>query len=128
MGLWDDWCEAVTRRGHNTPIGNIIYPFWILTAVVTTINIAASLVAHYQVKDHPILGKSSFFIYCLHTILVLELSSKIMSKLLPGSNELQMTLRYLATPLLCATLCLVIFLSLRKCLPGQLGVITGNRE
>ena len=114
--------------GHNTPIGNIIYPFWILTAVVTTINIAASLVAHHQVKDHPVLGKSSFFIYCLYTILVLEFSSKIMSKLLPGSNELLMTLRYLTTPLLCATLCLVIFLSLRKCLPGLLGVITGNRE
>ena len=108
---------SIWLDGRNTPVGYILAAF----------NLAADLLRKGKTKVHPLLAQSTFFIYALHTVVVLAACSFLTQRLLPGENPLIQTIAYLLTPLLCVATCLGIFLFMKRFFPKILGILTGNR-
>lgn len=113
--------------GRNTPVGDILYPLYIITGVCSAFNLATDLLQKGKAKVHPLLTQSTFFIYAIHTVVVLAGCNFLVRHLLPGEHPLIQSLAYLLTPLLCVAVCLGIFLFMKRFLPKLLGVLTGNR-
>lgn len=118
----------VYYEGADSPIVSIIAPAFTLTATITTFCIATGLIMRGAVKDYPLLGKSTFFVYCLHTVLVLEFCAWVMGNVLPGNSQIVVIVRYFATPFLCAAACFAIWLLMRRYMPRLLGVLAGSRK
>lgn len=110
-------------------IGKLLYPFYEFFSVLSTFIIAGFLVnKDSQITHIPNMIKdSSFFVYVLHTIIVLPYSKLIVDKLLPFDNPYIMTVKYLLTPCLCVMVCVGLFFLLHKTMPRFLNVLTGNR-
>lgn len=72
--------------GKNTVIGSVIYPFFIITGVISVFNIAVQLIEKGVVKSHSILTQSTFFIFALHTLLVLRISSYTINAIIGGGQ------------------------------------------
>lgn len=118
---------SIWLDGRNTPVGYILYPFYIISGVCAAFNLAADLLRKGKTKVHPLLAQSTFFIYALHTIVVLAACNFLVQHLLSGEHPLIQTIAYLLTPLLCVSACLGIFLFLKRFMPKILGILTGNR-
>ena len=113
--------------GRNTPVGNFIYPFYVLSGVVAVINLAAKWLECGRVKVHPVLSGSSFFIYAAHMIAVLGVCRIIMGRIIPWENPFMLTIRYFMVPLTAVAVCLCVYVLMRRFMPRLLDVFTGNR-
>lgn len=113
--------------GSNTLIGQRIYPFYVIAGVVAVFNLAADLLERGKTRVVPLLSHSTFFIYAVHTQLVLHVSHKVFSPLWNLGYPLTSAIAYLLTPLLAVSICVVMFLLMKRWLPRVLGVLTGNR-
>lgn len=113
-----------------TTTGIIIYPVFVLFAVISTFIIAGHIVQRggWLSRQPRILSSASFFVYASHTVLILGYCTKVMHKLLPGSNSAVMTFSYLLTPILCATVCVGIYYLMSRFTPRTLSLLTGNRS
>lgn len=114
--------------GSSTYVGNILYPFWEFVLVVTYINIATAIVSRGWLRQPVSMSKSSFFIYCLHAILVLGYCSRLMMKVIPSDHWFLASLRYMLVPLLCVAVCYAIYIIMNRYTPKLLSVLTGNRN
>lgn len=114
--------------GRSTHIGSLIYPFFVIVGVGTVFNLAAWLLETGRVKNKfPVLGKSSFFIYATHTLLILDFTTVICSRLLYWDNPVIQIVRYFMIPLLAVTICFLCYLLMQKYTPKILGILMGNR-
>lgn len=113
--------------GHNTVVGARIYHFYIVAGTFAVFNLAADLLERGKTRVHPLLPRSSFFIYATHTLLVLGISRRLLSPLGNLGHPLAFATAYLLTPLLAVAICLGLFMLMRRWLPRTLGVLTGNR-
>ena len=113
--------------GTNTIVGQRLYPFYIIAGVCAAFNLAADLLERKRTRVVPLLSHSTFFIYAIHTLLVLRVSGFLLSPLAGVDHPIVQTVVYLLKPLLCVCLCIGIFLFLRRFFPRVLGVLTGNR-
>ena len=76
---------------------------------------------------HPILSKSSFFIFAIYTLLVLQVSTINFSKILHWDNPLILTIRYFTIPIFFVCIYVLIYSVMRKYIPMLLGLLIGNR-
>lgn len=114
--------------GRNTHIGSLIYPFFVIVGVCTVFNLASWLLEIGRMENKfPVLGKSSFFIYATHTLLILDFSTLICSKLLYWDNSVIHIARYFMIPLLTVGICLMLYLLMQKYMPKVLALLMGNR-
>ena len=113
--------QASALRGYLSRI-------FIIVGVVATFNLAFRLVSSGKVKYRPALSSSSFFIYALHAIVVLDLSNFVLWRLLPFENEFVFTLKVFLRPALAVGICLGLFFFMRRFMPRTLSVLTGNRK
>lgn len=113
-----------------TKTGVMIYPVFVFFAVISTFIIAGYLVQRGGwFSRHPrIFSRASFFVYASHTVLILGYCSKLMHNLLPGSNPAVLTVTYLLTPILCATVCVAMYYLMSRFTPRTLSLLTGNRS
>lgn len=120
-------CLTIWYDGKNTVVGNYIYPFWVIAGVCAVFNIAVDVVKSKKMPICSSLANSSFFIFAIHSLLILEISSAVSVRILPWDSPFILTIRYFVTPLLTIGICLLLYFLLRKYLPKALSVITGNR-
>lgn len=113
--------------GKNTVIGSVIYPFFIITGVISVFNIAVQLIEKGVVKSHSILTQSTFFIFALHTLLVLRISSYAINAIIGGGSAFAMILSYTLTPLLAIAICLLLYIVIKRLSPRALSILNGNR-
>lgn len=113
--------------GRNTSIGCVLYPFYIMSGVCAAFNVAADWLERGRVRVHPLLSHSTFFIYALHTILVLAVCQAAAQFVIRGDGVWVRTILYLLVPFLCVLVCLGIFLFMKRFFPRLLGILTGNR-
>ena len=113
--------------GKNTVIGSVIYPFFIITGVISVFNIAVQLIEKGVVKSHSILTQSTFFIFALHTLLVLRISSYTINAIIGGGSAFAMILSYTLTPLLAIAICLLLYIVIKRLSPRALSILNGNR-
>ena len=121
------WIVCTMLNGHNTKLGDMVYPFYVIAGVMATINIATYLEGNEKVRMPELFSKASFFIYLLHTILVISIVTTVASKLFGETNPLLMTFSYLFVPITTVVICLLIYYFLNKYTPGILRVLTGDR-
>ena len=73
------------------------------------------------------LEESSFFLYAMHSIFIVELYSDILNLILGRSNQFSQLLIYLLTPFLTSITIVGIYAILKKHLPRLTSVLTGGR-
>ena len=113
--------------GRNTPEGNFVYPFYVIAGVCAAFNLSAWVTGSGRGRVRPWLAHSTFFVYALHTLVVLRCCTAAVRLLLPWEHPLVLLLRYLVTPCLTVAVCVGIYLLLKRYTPRLLGVLTGNR-
>lgn len=117
-------------KGHTTYWGNIIYPFFIIVGVYAVFNLFSSLTiknggGYFKYSKY---SKSTFFIYAVHTILILDISIYIVNKLIPLTNGFISILKFTLIPILTFAFCMLLFVILNKVAKPVLSVLTGSRN
>lgn len=114
-------------NGHNTSVGNIVYPFFVILGSLALLNLSASIVKKGWLKMPALFSKSSFFIYLLHSILIIRFVSAISLKMFGESNPMLLTIRFLFIPITTVGICVAIYYLLNRFLPSLCKVLTGGR-
>lgn len=114
----------------------VIHP-WLLIIQSFAIIIVASVLCRYQkvYETNKKLARYSFFIYAFHPfILTYEIKAfkkiaLLVDNLIPISDTWYiMTLNYIAIPLVCVGICIVIYRFMLEFMPNVLEVIVGERK
>ena len=116
---------AIYYNGSNTRTGFILMPFFIIAAMPLLFRWGADCVSHGW-KMPRLLSGSSFFIYALHSVLVLRLCIKISETIVPWDAAWAHLLRYFLLPALIIGCCLLCYAVLQKFSPRLLRFITGR--
>ena len=105
-----------------------IYPIYIITGVISILNFGAYLLENKKVQVNPILAKSSFFIYAIHTLLILIVVDKLTTFILPEDVVFFLLIKYLISPFLSVSICLGIYFLAQRYTPKLFALLTGNRQ
>lgn len=114
-------------NGHNTTAGDIVYPFFVISGSFASLNLSTSIVKKEWFKMPPLFSKSSFFVYLLHSILVIKFVSAIALKIFGESNPIFMTISFLFVPVITVAICVAIYYLLNRFMPSLCKVLTGDR-
>lgn len=112
---------------YQTDIFQYILPIYVVSGIITIVNITSLLIERNKIKEIDLLSKASFFIYLSHTILILGLSRVFLNKIIPFDNYIALTIIYLLTPFLCVSVCVALYFLLHKFLPKLTEIIVGGR-
>lgn len=115
------------KNGHNTKMGDLIYPFYVITGFFTLLNLVTIIVSKELIELPTILSKSSFFIYLSHTIILLPFFKKVVSKIFGEVNPVGMTVSYLLAPTLTILTCILLYYLLKRLSPSICNILTGDR-
>ena len=118
---------SVYFDGPCSKIGWNIYPFFIITELITIFNIAFFCVKKWNFKPCKILTQSCFFVYACHKIEIMFWSKYYFGKLLPCNDVLCLIVKYFSTTFICAGVCVLIYFILNKFTPKLCGIFCGNR-
>lgn len=118
---------ATYFNGVFTPIGRIIMPIFIILSVFVFFEISREIISKYNICVNPVFPNSSFFIFASHIILILPFSEEICNYILPGSNGIALLIKYFLTPLVCVSICMGLYVFLRKYVPALSKLLNGNR-
>ncbi len=121
------WIVCTMFNGHNTKQGDIVYPFYVIFGCMAIINLATYFVDKKKAVASEFLSKASFFIYLLHTILVIRVVTKVSVVIFGETNPLLMTMSYLFVPITTVAICLWVYSILNKYTLALLKVLTGDR-
>ena len=116
---------AVYFNGANTRMGFILLPFFIIAAIPVLFRWGAQCVERGWAMPRMLSG-SSFFIYALHSVLVLRLCIAISKTIVPWDTAWAHLLRYFLLPALIVGCCLLCYALLQKFCPRILRLITGR--
>lgn len=117
-----------------TIIAQIFNQLYRYTAVASVISITSIYISKGKWKYYPQLSQTSFFIYALHSMVLLkftclELAISITEKIfLTKTYSFGYILSYLTSPFLGAFFCLIIFTLMKLYIPKCLGLLTGGRD
>lgn len=109
-------------------LAKVTSQLYTLTGVLSIFVLFSILIQYQIVKVNTTLSRSSFFLYCLHTIFILSISQVILNKILGTENMVSIIFSYLLSPFLCAIIGLSTFLLLRKTAPALLSILAGSRK
>lgn len=112
---------------YQTQSFRYILPFYTISGIITIVNITSFLLERNRLKEIDILSRASFFIYLSHPIFILSFSNAFLNKILPFENYVVLTIKYLVTPILCVTICIIIYWVLNRYLQKITKVIVGGR-
>lgn len=104
-----------------------------IIGILLILYIALYLLRNKLVFIHKNLSKTSFFVYALHTMMILKFSCLSLAIIIiekcffVSRFTIGYIFAYFLSPLLCAILCLIIFIFLKKYLPKLLALLTGDR-
>lgn len=102
-------------------------PIYVLCACIATIKVSSCLVEYGIVKNRIFLTKSCFFIYAIHTLLILGICASILDFIIPGNGYVHKLVSYLCLPVITVICCLIIFKIMSHYMPKTLSLLTGNR-
>lgn len=97
---------------------------------MTGINIITFLEEKGKLKINNKLVDTTFFIYAFHGLIALEIAGMILNIPFPiESNDwVNVTFHYIIKPWLTIFIYLISYWIMKKCLPGILNLLTGNRN
>lgn len=105
-----------------------ISPFSVLLGIATTLNIVSYLYEKGKLKTNSFLAKSSFFLFAIHEVLLLEGWKYLYLKLIKPISATSYIIGYFTVPVITILSALLIFYLLQTYLPKVADVLTGNRK
>lgn len=112
--------------GRSTVLGNIIYPFFVITSVISIITMAA-YAANKGFKVSNRLTSCSFFVYLMHTIFSIPISRLLVNKILPQNILVVALLRYILLIMFVICISVGCYMLLKRFFPKSLIVLSGGR-
>ena len=104
-----------------------IHHIMILLGIVSAIIIISYLIEQGKVKVNDTLANASFFVFALHTLIMMPIAKVIFAGLhLTGSTLTMLTL-YFLVPSITIVLCLIIYKALKRYTPSICNLLTGGR-
>lgn len=120
------WGICSIYDGHNTAIGDLLYPYFVVLGIFSTINLATSIVKNDIIKMPSLLTKSSFFVYLFH-FLCLGYAVRLINFLINRNGFFSMTISYLLIPFVTIALSVALYYLLKRFTPSFCGLLTGSR-
>ncbi len=117
-------------NGKDTVGGRIVEPFYIITAIVTTICLATKLEEKGRLTFCCKMSETSFFIYAFHYFLGLWIAVTPLDRIFPLSEDhlFGVMINYLLRPVVTVLACLATYYFMKRFCPRLLNVLTGNRS
>ena len=118
----------------STKIALVTQQVYCVAAVASLIPVTAMLLNKGVLTVRPQLSQTSFFVYALHTMIILKVSClglaiTLTERMYFASHyDAGYILSYLLSPLLGALLCLIVFAVLKTIMPRFLNLLTGGRD
>jgi hypothetical protein len=112
---------------NGTSTYNYFKPVFLLAAVISSINIASHLIEKKKVNVNKTLSRATFFVYAIHTVLVLTIVGIVFDKIFRSNSPMVLLLRYFAVPIITAYSCVAIYCIMKKTMPKILNLLSGNR-
>jgi hypothetical protein len=106
---------------------NYFNPVFIIATVVSSINIASYLIEWKRVKVNKTLSQATFFVYALHTVLVLTIVRIGFDQIFISNSPIILIVKYFSVPIITAYLCVAIYCIMKKIMPKFLNLLSGNR-
>ncbi len=116
----------VFTYGNNNVAYRYAYRLFTLFGSSSIIGFVTLLVQKQKINIHPILLKSSFFVYASH-IMVLPYVLISLGNYLP-SNQIGLIIKYFLAPIITVIILIVCYYYANKWIPKTLSVLTGGRE
>ncbi len=105
--------------------GSLIYPFYIITGVISAFGLSSCLLRSGKVTVNHFLTSSVFFIYAIHTVNGMNMCN--LDSIYLGNNPLILLPVYLITPIIKIAVGLGIFWLMKRYTPKILGFLIGER-
>ncbi|MDR3284098.1 MAG: hypothetical protein LBS97_02840 [Treponema sp.] len=102
-------------------------PVYVLSGVISAVNIASYLLERGKITVRPLLSESTFFIYAMHMVLVLSITGMIFDFIFRPEQWYLLIVRYVTVPLAAAGICVFIYWAMKRVTPKILGILTGGR-
>ena len=115
----------VYYNGIETKIGNLIYPFFVSSMVVTFVNLIATIVIKQETPILKKLSEDSFFIFASH-LFVLPYVKSLIYRIIGIDNTFILFIGYLLVPFVTIAICIGINLLVKKYFP-KVSVVIGCR-
>jgi surface polysaccharide O-acyltransferase-like enzyme len=120
-------CLVLSTYYHGDEMKKYFLPVYVISGVITAVNITSFLMERGKLKIYKTLSKASFFVYAVHTILVLEITNRLVGFIFSSDNTIILLIKFLIAPVLCAFICVGLYLLMNRFAPKLLRVLTGNR-
>jgi len=104
-----------------------IFPVYVLSGVITIINAASFLLEREYIRVVDTLSKASFFIYAIHTILILDFTRVLFDHILKPQGSVILIIKYFTVPVISIFVSLCLYCLMKKIIPNILRILTGNR-
>lgn len=117
-----------------TDVVLVTFPIYRMAAVASVVSIVSFPLSKGTWKVRPQLAQTSFFVYVLHTMIILKVSClglaiAVTERLFFASHHtLGYIVSYLFSPFLGAAFCLILFVLLKTYFPKCLNMLTGGRD
>jgi hypothetical protein len=102
-------------------------PIFILGMVISAVNIVSYLIEKKKLKVNHILAQATFFVYAIHSVLVLSIVGLIFDIIFKPKGAIILTIRYFTVPVVTAYVCVSIYCIMKKIMPKLLKILSGNR-
>jgi surface polysaccharide O-acyltransferase-like enzyme len=112
---------------HGSGYWKYISPFYVISGVITTLNIVSYLYEKGKIHLNPFLTKSSFFVFAIHELLLLKGWKMVYIKLVEPVSAAGYIIGYFTVPIMTILSALLIFYLFQTYIPKIANIITGNR-
>jgi len=109
--------------GRFTTIGSYMYPFWVIFGIISITNIVSTKKVGFTSK----LSGSTFFVFAFHPFILnyCRICISSLTSIMP--IFVAPYLNYILTPLLCVSVCVVLYDVLEKYIPSVSSILCGKR-
>lgn len=122
---------CVWYAGKVTPTGQNIYPFFVLAGTLCSFYLAAYCVNSYNLRANRLLVSSCFFVYAIHLLPIPIVFSPLkqchMLLLRIFGHGIGDLAAFLMAPVLCASLCVIVYVLSKRLFPKLTGLFSGSR-
>ena len=117
---------VVYYDGVNTHVGSLIYPFYVLSATLFAFCCASRMVQR-GCRPNAFLTRSCFFVYAVHSVVIVPISMKILALVFGNSSWLSFSVVYMLSPFLTVLMCVLLYALMLRCFPILALWLTGKR-
>lgn len=110
----------------NNPIECFVYPFYVLFATLFAFCCASRMVQR-GCRPNVFLTRSCFFIYAMHSLVIVSISVKALTFVFGNSSWLSLSVVYMLSPFLTILMCVLLYALMLRCFPILASWLTGKR-